>query len=377
MRIRTQLRPSPASPVPPRHLAPAPATVRCLTALLAVVACAPVTAVTPVYARQSSDGGGGGILPKGPLPVRNPEPTNTPFLLPTPVDASVLGREKSRAELNLDVPNHLLVVPQIGYTTDFEEQRLYLNYARGLGGGQELGIRLPYIWRNGGRMDWFIDWWHKSFRMGGGGRELLPRQRTVFVVRDVSGNVVIQDSRAREGLGDVVLEYRRSLTGNGTESLTGDDPRRIAASARALLKLPTGDSDYLFGSGATDFGLGIAVSARPARRIAVHGNLSHVWAGRSNNENFDHRSTFVHSVLSIEWMMDGRTSFVVQTDDNPAPHRTGYYYTDRARRSFTFGFWRTLKPGAMAYLSLGENDFGFVAKQAPDVTLSAGTRFLF
>jgi len=346
------------------------------TALSALASALAVAVTVAPGSRAARAAGDGVILPKGPLPVRNTEPTSTPFLLPLPTDASVLEKGRSRVDLNLDIPNTLVVVPGVDYYVDFEEQRLWLGYARGLGGGQELGIRVPYIWRNGGGFDWFIDFWHRTFRMGAGGRQFAPRQQAYFFVRDAqTGEYVISDDRARQGFGDAVLEYRRALT-PGPETLAGPDPRRFSASARALLKLPTGSSTYLFGSGAADFGLGFAATYRPARRIALHGNVSMVWAGQSSNDSFAHRSTLVHSLISLEWMMDGRTSFLAQTDDSPAPHRVGSYYPDRARRAFTFGLWRVLSRDSAAYISLGENDFGFAAKHAPDVTLSAGTRFI-
>jgi hypothetical protein len=322
----------------------------------------------PVAAQET-----GGLRPLGPLPARNYEPLNVPFLLPAPADGSVLGRGDKRFAADLDIVNNLLTLgPK--YVTDFEDQRLTLSWARGLGGGQEVGVRVPLLARNGGILDGFVNDWHRVFGFKGGGRGDLPEDRVIFqATNPATGATVINDTRSAAGLGDIVLEYRRSLTGNGAP-LDRPDPRALTASARALLKLPTGRTDTLFGSGAADFGLGVAASVRPLRRIAVHGNVTAVWNGNPRKDELDARSTLVHSLLSVEWMMDRRTSFVAQSDDNPTPVRTGDAYADQPRRAFTFGFWRRVGARDRVYLSLSENDFGPLAKQAPDLILSTGFR---
>lgn len=343
----------------------------------AILALLPIAAV-PAAAQEKADVPASALplRTKGPLPTRNYEPLNAPQLLPMPADGFVLGRGQIRHEANLDIVNHLLTLPP-RYVTDFEDQRLTLSYHRGIGGGQEVGVRIPLVSRNGGVLDGFVDDWHKWFGFEGGGRGNLPRERVQFVLRDRAGTAnLVNRPGAATGIGDVVLEYRRALTGESERREEGlaVSPRRFAASARALVKLPTGRSDILFGSGAADFGLGLAATLRPARRVALHGNLSVVAQGDADLPGYDVRSSVVHSMVAVEWMMDRRTSFVAQTDDNPSPYRTGDDYADRTRRGFTFGFWRQISRRDLAYLSLSENDFGPLAKQAPDVTLSIGIR---
>lgn len=364
----------PSAP-PPRRISPAATLLPFVAAatLYGLPAAAQETAAQqppPAPAAPPSP-----LRTKGPLPTRNFEPLHAAHLLPMPVGGFVLGRGETRHEASLDIVNNLLTLPP-GYLTDFEDQRLTLSYSRGLGGGQEVGIRVPLIARNGGVLDGFVNTWHQWFGFEGGGREDLPEKRVQFAVRDPDGNAFVSQGGAATGLGDVVLEYRRSLTGEAERRAEGlpVNARRFAASARALVKLPTGRSDILFGSGAADFGLGLALTARPARRVALHGNLSVVANGGPDLPGYDARSTSTHSMLAVEWLMDTRTSFVAQTDDSPPPYRTGETYADRPRRGFTFGFWRQISRRELLYLSLSENDFGSLAKQAPDVTLSAGIR---
>lgn len=329
---------------------------------------------------QTVDTGSASLPLRGPLPVRDNEPVNSLFLLPVPLQASVLAPKKQVFDFQFDAPNNFLILPSGGYYTDFEDQRFTFAYTRGIGQNGELSLRVPYVARNGGLFDGLINGWHGLFNIYGGGRGDFENDQFRFDLRDgQTGTILSQRTSGTSGLGDIVLEYRRALTPSnpGFDDKTGaPDPRRIAVSTRALLKFPTGSAKNLLGSGGADFGLGFAVSARPFRRVAFHGNLTSVWHGKTDIDGLRNRSTSVHSLVAVEWLLDGRTSFLTQIDDNPAPHQTGVEYADRERRMFTFGFWRQINPRQNLYLSLGENDFGWAARMAPDLQISAGTRLL-
>jgi len=315
-----------------------------------------------------------GIFAKGPLPVRDYEPMNTLFLLPIPTDASVLDKGKKRFDFNIDDSNTLLVYPDKGYYIDLEEQRFTFGYAVGLGKGQELGVRLPYVMRNGGIFDHFLDAWHKTFNlMRTSPRRFLPYNRTILQIKDAQGGEIINETGSHSGLGDMVLEYRYALTPE-TDGSRLTDRRGFSATARALVKLPTGDDKHLLGSGNLDFGVGLAITARPWQRVVLHGNLSTVFVGDPRNKAIHEKPSQVHSMVGLEWLIDGRTSFVWQVDDNPAPHDSGIKYLDRARREFSYGFWRVVNDKTTLYLSMSENDFGLISQHGPDTIFSTGIR---
>jgi hypothetical protein len=344
----------------------------------AALSLAAVFVAPPLTARAQETAAAVGVLPaKGPLPLRDPEPLITPFLQPLPTDASVLDTGERRWDINLDIVNNLLTVSAPAqnrrYLTDFEEQRLAVGYARGLGRGQEVGIRALVIARNGGIFDSFINSYHKVFGFEGGGRANLPNRRVLFQVNDANGRTIVDKTDGASGLGDTVIEYRKALTPFSEEA----DTHRLAASARALVKLPTGSKGELFGSGAVDAAGGLALTWRPARRVAVHGNLSLVLLGKPKIPNLQVRRTSVQSMVAAEYLFDGRTSLLLQSDDAPAPFASGISYPDRPRRAFTFGFWRQIGERDRAYLSLAENDFGPLANHAPDFVLSTGLRRRF
>jgi hypothetical protein len=345
-----------------------------LSANYAVIALCVACFATPVFAQRDSPADV--FSPKGPLPTRDSEPLNTPFLLPSAEDGRVLKTGANRFDLNVDIVNNFLTLQQDKpryYYTDFEEQRFYFGFARGFAVGQEISARLVYVDRDGGILDNFINSWHRIFGFKGGGRANFPTGQTIFDVNNAEGEPIIADNHSRSGLGDTVLEYRRALAVLSDSEISS---RKMAVAGRLMVKLPTGNKDYLLGSGKADVGFGLTATARPLRRLALHGNASLVFLGKPDIPNLSPRRTLPHTLLAVEYLLDGRTSALVQTDDNPAPFRSGLYYTDRPRRAFTFGLWREIGKGRQIYLSNSENDFGVLAKCAPDFVLSFGTRWL-
>lgn len=141
-----------------------------------------------------------------------------------------------------------------------------------------------------------------------------------------------------------------------------------------MLKLPTGNAAQLFGSGAIDAGLGIICTYQSSSRLAWHGNLSLVWGGKPKRLAASARS-MVQWVIALEYMPDARTSFVVQVDDNRTPVVVGVPYADGARRSLTVGVVRQMRPGVYTELALTENQFGWLARIAPDFHLHFGVRW--
>ncbi len=311
------------------------------------------------------------LVLRGPLPMRNNEPINNLFLLPIPTSAAILARNRARFDFDVAVPNNFTIVNEANYYVDFEEQRYTLGYSRGIGGGQELSLSVPYIQRDGGFMDAVIDAWHHAFHFYGRGRGNVPEYQVLFRVRDAkSGKVFVDTANTVSGLGDTVLEYRRAIIGGEPGYRNGKrDARAITLSARALLKLPTGSAPNLLGSGATDGGLGLSATARPFGRVAFNGNLTYVLNGKARIDGLMNRSTSLHSVLGLEWLMDGRTSFVFEVDDSPAPNQTGSSFVDRRRQGIYFGFWRQVNKRENVYLAGGEK-----VGMSPDFTLALGSR---
>jgi hypothetical protein len=302
---------------------------------------------------------------RAPVLVRNAEPLNVLFLQAPPASASVLTGGETRLQLNLDVVNHLLFDRDSGsrLEQDFEVQRLTFTVARGIGNNAEVVVHLPLLARNGGFMDEVINTWHRWFGFKGGGRAShRSYQVHEWIVRD--GKTLVSLDGAAIGMGDTTLEVRKSLSRLG----------RSFWSARVMLKLPTGCASQQFGSGAVDAGAGVVMTCRCGSRLVWHINVSKVWVGRPSSLGVSARD-MVQWLFAVEYLADRQTSLVAQIDDNHAPVVIGLPYADGARRSLTIGLIRQIRPGMRAELSLTENQFGWLARIAPDFHLHLGVRW--
>lgn len=98
-----------------------------------------------------------------------------------------------------------------------------------------------------GGLDALVDQWHDWFGFPDGLRALVDEDRLDYRYAD-GGRLEIDFDRNRRGIGDMRL--------GAAWQLARDE--RSATALQAELKLPTGSSDSLTGSGAADLSLGIA-----------------------------------------------------------------------------------------------------------------------
>lgn len=138
-------------------------------------------------------------------------------------------------------------------TLDGESYRWTLSARYGLSDRFEAGIAIPYLLFGGGFLDGFIVDWHNAFGLPQGGRDSAPKNRINF-------------SYVKDGLRK--LDVRPSGSGVGDISLTGalqllddhDISARDSLALRAAIKLPTGASSSLRGSGSADASLSLCGS---------------------------------------------------------------------------------------------------------------------
>lgn len=183
-----------------------------------------------------------------PFQIRNQTPLVQLFGLPAIGDARVLAPGKYSAGLSFDLASN--------YTTsgtateslllDGESYRFNLILKAGLPDGFEAGIELPWLSYGGGTIDGFIEEWHRFFGLPDGGRGSAPNNRLRYRYSR-SGVPRLEISDAHSGIGDLML--------TGGWQFYGDTKSPQAASLRAAVKIPTGDSAVLTGSGSTDLSL--------------------------------------------------------------------------------------------------------------------------
>jgi hypothetical protein len=137
-------------------------------------------------------------------------------------------------------------------TLDGETYRVSLALRYGFGSRFEAGLLIPFVGHTGGALDSSVARFHQAFGLPDGGREDVPRNRLLYEYqRDGREEFRIDNSGA--GFGDLRLQAGVRLYDDGTAA-----PLLVAL--RTELKLPTGDSGSLRGSGSVDYSLYLAVS---------------------------------------------------------------------------------------------------------------------
>ena len=189
-----------------------------------------------------------------PFSSRNQSPLVQIFGLPAAGDAAVLPAGTFSAILAADVSSNNArdASAHESILLDGEGYRFALALRYGIAAGFEGGIDIPYVGQGGGIFDDFIIGWHDFFSLPQGGRKGDPRNRLLYsYTKDGANRLLINDSDF--GLGDITLSGGMQLYHDGAEN-----PRAVAL--RASLKLPTGASSALHGSGSTDFALWLTAS---------------------------------------------------------------------------------------------------------------------
>ncbi|KGE02803.1 DUF3187 family protein [Pseudohaliea rubra] len=203
---------------------------------------------------------------EAPFPTANRSPLILPLGLPDARGAALLPAGALEFRSTLEFANTSLNEPSLcgddcSLTLDGETARLALGMRRGLAGGWEASAVLPLLRHSGGFLDSAIEGWHDVFSLPNGDRDQYPQDRLRFQYRPESGGVALADTVS--GIGDLQLGIARQLG------------ERFAL--RGQLKLPSGDTGDLTGSGGTDAALSLHFSsngndagATAGRRLYAH-----------------------------------------------------------------------------------------------------------
>jgi len=184
----------------------------------------------------------------GPFNTFDQSPVVQIYGLPAQESATVLPKGGNLGRIALDVASNNAIdnSSRESILLDGESWRTTLTVRRGFYDRFEAGIDLPIVAVGGGVLDSFIESWHDFFGLPQGGRKEEPRNRLSYrYVNDGEERLHVVDSRV--GIGDLRL--------HGGYQLYEDRADGRAVALRASLKLPTGESGRLLGSGSTDLAL--------------------------------------------------------------------------------------------------------------------------
>ncbi len=129
---------------------------------------------------------------------------------------------------------------------DGETRRVRIDYRRGFSDRFELGAELAWIWHESGSLDSLISGWHGFLGLPQRNRDNAPYDRLLFRYL-APGSEPVELARNVNGLGDMRIGAAWLLQRNPHSSIA----------LRTSIKLPTGDSAVLLGSGGTDVTFGV------------------------------------------------------------------------------------------------------------------------
>ena len=254
--------------------------------------------------------------------------------LPSIGPAKVLDAGKSEWRTSADLANYYAFdsrnAEQI--TVDGETRRFVLAMRRGAGEGSEWGFELPYVRQSGGGLDHFIERWHEFGGFPNGGREFAPRDRLLIEYqRNGVPLVLLQD--AGEGPGDVKLFAARRLASDAPD-----------LALRAALKLPTGDSAGLRGSGAADAALWLSAACGDAQcrgPFAWYAGLGLLYAGRGDVLPQQQRRWIPFGGFGVMWRLTQDFAFKAEIDGHDAFYRdSSLRELNSAMQGLFGGSWR-------------------------------------
>lgn len=205
-----------------------------------------------------------------PFRTGNMSPLVQIFGLPVPDSARVLRPHEGEVSISADLANNFAIDEENNEAVelDGETYRGALDLRYGLAPRFEAGIEIPVVAHSGGFLDGFVEWFHRTFGFDTGGRDEVPRGRLVYRYEQNGSDKLLMDD-GNVGLGDIRLTGGVQLYDEQNEA-----PRSV--SLRAALKLPTGNSHKLRGSGSVDFSLWLNGSddfgLGPAGHLTVYGS---------------------------------------------------------------------------------------------------------
>jgi hypothetical protein len=190
------------------------------------------------------------------------------------------------------------------FLVDGEALVLDATLRRGLGRDLDVGVRVPVYGRSGGRLDGFIDWWHRLANTPDGKRPAFLRD--AFRVEGVTTDKApfSWNDRTGFGLGNVELDARwRVVEGVGGEA-------SVALVARASLPAGTGP---FHGNG---FGGGgqLVVAAPLGRSFDLYAGAGLTAQDEGPVDGILYAPVRGHGFLAVEWRPWRRLSVVAETN---------------------------------------------------------------
>jgi hypothetical protein len=254
-----------------------------------------------------------------PFSISNQSPLIQIYGIPHDSGADLIPPGAFRISMNQDLSSNYAVNSNSRelMTLDGESYRLALIARYGVAPRWEVGIEIPYLFQGGGFLDSFIVDWHNTFGLPQGGRDNAARGRMDYSYSK-DGDQKLKVEHAGSGIGDMSLTSGFSLYENS------DDTSRDQLALKAALKLPTGDSSSLRGSGGTDLMLQLCGSMTNYSEwgsLGVYGSAGALAMSKGDVLRNQHNRFAGVGTLGFGWGPASWISFKVQLNGNTPLYR--------------------------------------------------------
>ncbi len=298
----------------------------------------------------------------------NQSPLVQIFGLPRDTGSDIVQPGKFRIALNQDLSSNYTVNKNARelLTLDGEAYRVAFSARYGISSGWEAGIEIPFIVQGGGFLDSFVVDWHNAFGLPQGGRDSAPRNRLLYSYRKDGAPKLLMDKGAA-GIGDI------ALTGGLSLYDVSEAGRHDRLALKGSIKLPSGDSSYLRGSGSTDFVLqlcGSMINYSEWGSLGVYGSLGALAMSGSEVLRDQHNPVAGVGTLGLGWGPASWISFKVQLNSN-TPLYHGSSLTELSKSSLMLISGGAIKLPGEYLLDIGVSEDIAVAT-APDVSFHLG-----
>lgn len=306
----------------------------------------------------------------GPISIVNQAPIQLLFLQPIPGSAETLPKGQSSLRFNTTITNTLLSETSENYTgvVDMEMIRTSFELQYGVLPGVEVGISLPFVYSYSGFMDNIILDVEEFFNFTRTVRVYQEANKYEYYVKKNNKPFISGKGKRCSGMGDLVLRAKGKIWDEG-RILPG-------LSARAALKVPTGEKDRALGSGEPDYGFGLLLQ-KNIKRLTAYLNTDVVFPGNAYEEENVPITEFYKAMLGAEYKVSSRFSILAQVNYLTRPFKnTGLMMLDKSIYDLLLGIHYLTKGGIFVQGGAIE-DFNGSGNSGADITffLNVGKNF--
>lgn len=254
---------------------------------------------------------------------------------------------------------------------DGESYRVSFVARFGVAPNFDAGVEIPYYVQNGGFFDSFIIDWHNTFRLPQGGRDSAPRNRVNYSYRK-NGVQKLRVENTESGIGDI------ALTGGYRLYNVDDTGSHRNLAIKGAVKLPTGDSAHLLGSGSTDVSLQLCstmTNYSEQGSFGIFGSVGALAMSRSDVLRDQHNPLAGVGTLGLGWGPASWISFKVQLNGNTPLYRDSTL-DEISKNAVMIMFGGALRFPGEYLLDIGVAEDLSVGT-APDVSFHLGLRKQF